>query len=105
MIKVYLQVNAVDGQYQFAPAPAQPAAPDATPIEQRSYANALKVGAYDGSDIVMVYTAADELAYLQTCTGYLGDAEQLKENNPEIYNAIEPIIFAGETINNETEGE
>lgn len=105
MIKVYLQVNAVDGQYQFAPAPAQPAAPDATPIEPRSYANALKVGAYDGSDIVMVYTAADELAYLQTCTGYIGDIDALKAQHPDLYKEIEPVIFAGEAIKNETEGE
>ena len=112
MIKVFFKANATDGQYLFAPhkTPAEQSSDiDPDPAngswQPKGYANALKVGASDGMDVVMVYTDEGEMDYLKTCDGYLGDADQLKGNNPEIYNAIEPIIFAGETINDETEGE
>ena len=91
MIKVYLLATLTDGQYQFGE-------------DQRGYANTFLVGSYQGQEVVMVATDEAELAYLQTCTGYIGDIDALKGNHPEIYNLIEPVIFAGEIIE-ETEGE
>lgn len=91
MIKVYLLSTATDGQYQFGD-------------EQRSYANTFLVGSHYGHDVVMVATSEAELDYLSACTGYIGDIDALKAQHPDLYKEIEPVIFAGEAINDETEG-
>ena len=92
MIKVYLLSTATDGQYQFGE-------------DQRGYANTFLVGSYQGQEVVMVATDDTELDYLSACTGYIGDIDALKAQHPDLYKEIEPVIFAGETINDDTEGE
>lgn len=86
MIKIYMLV--ADASAAFGP-------------EERTYANVVKVGEYEGKTVVMIFARSCEEAYLSECAGYIGNRVDLESQYPELAGSIllggsDPVIYAGE---------